>query len=96
MNLSTYIKHLQDIFTEHGEIESLYTSSDDEGNSYNEVFCTPGIAYIHDDDKDQGCVETLIPGPNEGETVEDMIRKYTCYDEDDEIELSKYTKVVAL
>lgn len=64
MKLANYIKELQDLLEEHGDLD-LYTSSDDEGNSYNKVFCSPEIRYLaasenkwrpdHLDDGDDRC-----------------------------------------
>ena len=47
MKLSTYIKKLQDFLKENGDMNCYY-SSDDEGNSYQEVYYSGTLMYTDD------------------------------------------------
>lgn len=44
MLLSEYIEKLQNVLTEHGDLEVVY-SSDDEGNDFNKVYHDPTVGY---------------------------------------------------
>jgi hypothetical protein len=46
MKLSKYIKTLQKMLDEHGDIKLLYTSADAEGNSYNRVHSKPEFRFL--------------------------------------------------
>ena len=60
MKLTTYIKKLQELLTEHGDLELIY-SSDDEGNNYDKVHYEPSLVnyiasdreVIHEDDLEE-------------------------------------------
>lgn len=56
MKLSEYIKNLQKVYEEHGDLECWY-SSDDEGNSFHKINYTPTILYY--DDEEVLCEEDL-------------------------------------
>jgi hypothetical protein len=49
MKLKEYIKELEELLDEHGDLD-LYAASDDEGNSYNKVGFSPGIRYLPPDE----------------------------------------------
>ena len=46
MKLSEYIEKLQEILVTNGDVENLYTSADDEGNSYNKVSFGAEIRFL--------------------------------------------------
>ena len=51
MKLSEYIKGLEKILEEEGDMDCYY-SSDDEGNDYYSLDYDGTVCYIHEDDKD--------------------------------------------
>jgi len=46
MLLTEYIENLQNMLTEHGDLEVVY-SSDDEGNDFNKIYCGPSVGHYH-------------------------------------------------
>lgn len=69
MTFKEYVKSLNDLLEENPEYGeyTVITSSDDEGNSYNEVYYGPGIGcfrggdeFVHDDAFDEYEDESLV------------------------------------
>jgi len=51
MKLKEYIKNLQEVLDEHGDIDVIY-SSDDEGNYYGKVNFKPSVGSFTEDGAD--------------------------------------------
>ena len=60
MKLTEYIKKLQELLNEHGDLELIY-AKDDEGNDYRKLHYDPGVVnyiesdycIIHEDDLEE-------------------------------------------
>lgn len=62
MKLSEYIKNLESILKENGDLEVIY-ASDDEGNSYDKIYFTPSVGHYNSEEKEYF---------QEGESMEEM------------------------
>ncbi|MFA5625801.1 MAG: hypothetical protein WC966_12255 [Bradymonadales bacterium] len=77
MKLSEYIKGLQEVFEEHGDMDCYY-SVDDEGNAYQQVNYNGEIRYLKPEEQDEYQVENLY----DEEGLEDL-QEYCEYDDED-------------
>lgn len=91
MKLSDYIKKCKEILDEHGDIESMFTAIDDEGNGYNSVSFGPEIRYLSPSENDWR-PDYLISEQEEDQSLEDWLDD-NCLDEED---IPKLKKVVLL
>jgi hypothetical protein len=94
MKLSDYIKELEYLLEEHGDIENIYTSSDDEGNSFNKIYYDPEV-WLLSPNENANRPENLIPIKSQKQSTEEWLGE-NCLDEYDEVELSRLKKVVLL
>lgn len=58
MKLKGYIKTLQRLEKEVGDVELIY-GTDDEGNSFNPVSYSPGIKYVPKEDLKRGSIDGI-------------------------------------
>ena len=72
MKLSKYIKKLEKILKDNGDMECCY-SIDDEGNQYNLVVYEPSILYINKDNEDNRDIEIFSKEEIEDEEVEKIV-----------------------
>lgn len=86
MKLTEYIQSLQGLLEEHGDIERLYTSIDDEGNGYNEIEWAPECRFLSPHEEDYR-PENLIQMQGE-ESLEAWLDN-NCIDEEDIPNLKK-------
>ena len=77
MDLASYIQHLQAILESEGNIELLFMSTDDEGNSYRKVHYEPEVAYVYLEESKEymiGHVYDLEEILEEDEPISDYIK----------------------
>jgi len=83
MKLTEYIKGLQDLLEEHGDLDCYY-AIDDEGNSYQKVNYNGELRYLLPEEKDDYSVEHLY-----GEDEFDYLKEEDDYDDEDIANLIK-------
>ena len=62
MKLKEYIAKLQELEAIHGDLEIVY-SSDDEGNSFSNVYYEPSVQFIDEEGEviTEDCIQEYLP-----------------------------------
>ena len=74
MKLTEYIKELQDLLSEHGDLKCIY-STDDEGNGYSEVHYSPSMGHFDEDSEfygEEGLADMMEDYKNDEYTDEEI------------------------